>query len=217
MNRFRHDVAHIQKMLIYDAINVSLRLAQGFFAKHNGLNTTYNCTGTHLIRPHYGTNSGIFEPPHDKTNKMTVRPAKALISLGIRPVLSVFAVRSVVAEDPNFLHADSEDSDQTGRRLIWVFAGRTGILLVLTSGGLFRIVTDTDGRGVNKRIGEVSSNASSAFIFKDFELSCIANCVYVQSKMIFLCTKICWTPREELKPSLFRLGFSTLPSGLSKC
>ena len=32
-----------------------------------------------------------------------------------------------VAEDPSFLHADSEDSDQTGRmpRLIWVFAGRT--------------------------------------------------------------------------------------------
>ena len=26
------------------------------------------------------------EPPHDKTNKMTVRPAKTQISLGIRPV-----------------------------------------------------------------------------------------------------------------------------------
>ena len=32
-----------------------------------------------------------------------------------------------VAKDPSFLHADSEDSDQTGwmPRLIWVFAGRT--------------------------------------------------------------------------------------------
>ena len=32
-----------------------------------------------------------------------------------------------VAKDPSFLHADSEDSDQTGRmpRLIWVFSGRT--------------------------------------------------------------------------------------------
>ena len=32
-----------------------------------------------------------------------------------------------VAKDPWFLHADSKDSDQTGRmpRLIWVFAGRT--------------------------------------------------------------------------------------------
>ena len=32
-----------------------------------------------------------------------------------------------VAKDPSFIHADSEDSDQTGQmpRLIWVFAGRT--------------------------------------------------------------------------------------------
>ena len=28
------------------------------------------------------------EPPHDKTNKMTVRPAKTQISLGICPVWS---------------------------------------------------------------------------------------------------------------------------------
>ena len=51
-----------------------------------------------------------FEPPHDKTNKMTVRPAQTQISLGISP-------------------AYSEDSDQTGRmpRLIWVFAARTVI------------------------------------------------------------------------------------------
>ena len=39
-----------------------------------------------------------------------------------------------VAKDPSFLHADSEDSDQTGRmpRLTRVFAGRTSILLVLS-------------------------------------------------------------------------------------
>ena len=35
----------------------------------------------------------LSEPRHDKTNKVTVRPAKAQISLGIRPVWSVFAVR----------------------------------------------------------------------------------------------------------------------------
>ena len=29
-----------------------------------------------------------YEPPHDKTNKMTVHPAKTKISLGIRPVWS---------------------------------------------------------------------------------------------------------------------------------
>ena len=33
------------------------------------------------------------ELPHDKTNKMTVRPAKTQICLGIHPVWSVFAVR----------------------------------------------------------------------------------------------------------------------------
>ena len=30
--------------------------------------------------------TGAYEPRHDKTNKMTVRPAKTQISLGIRPV-----------------------------------------------------------------------------------------------------------------------------------
>ena len=42
-----------------------------------------------------------------------------------------------VAKEPRCLHADSEDSDQTGRkpRLIWVLAGRTSILLVLSWGG----------------------------------------------------------------------------------
>ena len=33
------------------------------------------------------------EPPHDRTNKMDVRQAKTQISLGIRPVWSVFTVR----------------------------------------------------------------------------------------------------------------------------
>ena len=44
-----------------------------------------------------------------------------------------------VAKDPRFLHADSEDSDQTGPmpRLIWVFAGHTPVLLVLSCCGSF--------------------------------------------------------------------------------
>ena len=69
-----------------------------------------------------------FEPQHDKTNKMSVHQAKAQISLGIRPVRSESSLCAQwVAKDPKFLHADSEDSDQTGRmpRLIWVFAGHT--------------------------------------------------------------------------------------------
>ena len=63
-----------------------------------------------------------------KPTKWTVCPAKTQISLGIRPVWSESSqCAQWVTEDPLFLHADSEDSDQTGRmpRLIWVFAGRT--------------------------------------------------------------------------------------------
>ena len=70
----------------------------------------------------------IYEPPHDKTNKMICAPSGDSDQPGHPPsLIRVFAVRSVVAKDPSFLHADSEDSDQTGRmpRLIWVFAGRT--------------------------------------------------------------------------------------------
>ena len=78
------------------------------------------------------------ETRHDKTNQMSVHPAKTQISLDIRPVWSEsLQCAQWVAEDPLFLHADSEDSDQTGRmpRLIWVFAGRTVTLLVLPCRG----------------------------------------------------------------------------------
>ena len=81
----------------------------------------------------YGTRS-------DKTNKVTVRPAKTQISLGIRPVWSESSLFAQwVAKDPSFPHADSEDSDQTGRmpKLIWVFAGRTARLLVLSCRGSY--------------------------------------------------------------------------------
>ena len=75
---------------------------------------------------------------HDITKPTKlVRPAKTQISLGIRPVWSEpsLCIKSV-AKDPSFLHVDSEDSDQTGRmpRLIWVFAGRTATLFVLSCG-----------------------------------------------------------------------------------
>ena len=53
---------------------------------------------------------GTNEPPHDKTYKTTVRPAKTQISLGIRPVWSESSLCAQwVANDPSFLHADSED------------------------------------------------------------------------------------------------------------
>ena len=88
----------------------------------------------------------INELRHDKTNKVTVRPAKTQISLGIHPVLSESSLCAQwVAKDPSFLHADSEDSDQTGRipRLIWGFAGRTAILLVLSCRGSNKCTLET--------------------------------------------------------------------------
>ena len=72
--------------------------------------------------------SSLCEPRHDKTNKISVHPVKTQISLGTHPVWSESSLCTQwVAKDPRFLHADSKDSDQTGRmpRLIWVFAGRT--------------------------------------------------------------------------------------------
>ena len=74
----------------------------------------------------------------NKVSEMTVCSAKTQISLGIRPVWSESLLCAQwVAKDPSFLHADSEDSDQTGRmpRVIWVSAGRTVIVLVLSWGG----------------------------------------------------------------------------------
>ena len=87
-----------------------------------------------------GAALNTLEPRHDKTNKMSVRPAKTQISLCIRPVWSESSICAQwVAKDPRFLHADSEDSDQTRRmpRLNWVFAGRSAILLVLSCRGSF--------------------------------------------------------------------------------
>ena len=100
-----------------------------------------------------------FEPPHDKTNKedvrsektqislgirktntMTVRPAKIQIRMGIRPVWSESLLSTWKKLRSLATHwAHSEESDQTGwmPRLIWVFAGRTVILLVLSWCGSF--------------------------------------------------------------------------------
>ena len=51
-----------------------------------------------------------YEPPHDKTHKMTVRPEKTQISLGIHPDWSESSLCTQwVAKDPSFLHADSGD------------------------------------------------------------------------------------------------------------
>ena len=73
-----------------------------------------------------------------KPTKWHVRPAKTQISLGIHPVWSessLSAWRKLGSLATHWVH--SEDSDQTGwmPRLIWVLAGCTVILLVLSRGG----------------------------------------------------------------------------------
>ena len=65
-----------------------------------------------------------------KKNEITVRQAKTQISLGISPVWSESSLCAQwVAKDPSLLHGMS--------RLIWVFAGRTAILMVLSCRGPF--------------------------------------------------------------------------------
>ena len=69
-----------------------------------------------------------FEPPHDKTNKMTFVPIEDSDQPGHPPsLIRVFVVRSVGSLDSILLQADSADYDQIGRmpRLILVFAGHT--------------------------------------------------------------------------------------------
>ena len=81
-----------------------------------------------------------FEPLHVKTNNVVVCPAKTQISLVIHPVWSESSLSARRGTGSLAVHwAHSEDSDQTGRmpRLIWVLAGRTVIVCVLSRGGSF--------------------------------------------------------------------------------
>ena len=111
---------------------VSWRTTESFSELGNILRKTKTKIRGNLLR--------TFEPPRDKTNNVAVRPAKTQISLGIRPGWSESSLCAQwVAKGPSFLHADGEDCDQSGRmpRLIWVFAGRTLTLLILSRGGSF--------------------------------------------------------------------------------
>ena len=70
----------------------------------------------------------ISEPQHDKTNKVTVRPAKTQISLGIRPVISESSLCAQwVAKDPSSLHADSDA--QADLRLRWAHSHFVGFVV----------------------------------------------------------------------------------------
>ena len=73
---------------------------------------------------HWKINSSHLVTKH----KMACAPSEDSDQPGIHPVLSESSLCTQwVAKDPGFLHADSEDSDQTRwmPRLIWVLSGHT--------------------------------------------------------------------------------------------
>ena len=80
-----------------------------------------------------------YELPHlTKPTKWPVRPAKTQISLGISPVWSESSMCAQrVAKDPSFLHADSENSDQTGAmpyiHVYWSDSSVKGMWFISTS------------------------------------------------------------------------------------
>ena len=77
----------------------------------------------------------IFEPPHQKTNKMACAPSEDSDQPGHPPsLIRSFAVRMKKAWVLRYPLNASEDSDQTGQmpRLIRVLVRRTIILLVLS-------------------------------------------------------------------------------------
>ena len=74
----------------------------------------------------------INEPPRDKTNKVSVRPAKTQISLGIRPVWSESSLSAWRKFEPLAIHwAHSQDSDQTERMsLRWAHSHIVGFVML---------------------------------------------------------------------------------------
>ena len=97
-------------------------------------------TGSHDVAHMILSNMTTYEPPRDKTNKITVRLAKTQISLGIRPVWSVRLMGSqgssankmtvrLAKTQINLMGSQGSSASWCGqRRLIrlgGVFAGRT--------------------------------------------------------------------------------------------
>ena len=75
----------------------------------------------------------LFEPWYDKTNKMSVHPAKPQISLGIRPVWwESLLCAQWVAKDPSFLLVDSDAQADLSLHLVHThFVGCVMLRLIL--------------------------------------------------------------------------------------
>ena len=82
------------------------------------------------------------EPLHDKTNKMTVHSVKTQISLGIRPVWSVFTERSIGSRGPNVSSCRQRRLIRLGGCPGWSesLLGTHAILLVLSWGNPRRLI-----------------------------------------------------------------------------
>ena len=114
----------IFSMLVFklEPFATSMRCQVPFIERPSSFIPSLKCGTDHCprtiskLREDYVLSSAVItEPPHDQTNKMTMRSAKTQISLGIRSVWSESSLCAQwVARDLSFLHADSEDSYQTG-------------------------------------------------------------------------------------------------------
>ena len=105
------------------------------------------------------------------TTKWHVHPAKTPISPGICPVWSeslLSAWRKLGSLATNWVH--SEDSHQTGwmPSVIWVFAGRTVILLVLSWGGSYVHFISARPRSAEYTIGICFETAKNTKAFEWF-------------------------------------------------
>ena len=96
--RLRHVVLKILKANMYFWANARCRI-ENYVEKAAVFILPLYIIGLKIVpRDNRSRTVTIIEPPHDKTNKVAMRPTKTQI-----------------AKDPAFLHADSEYSDQTGR------------------------------------------------------------------------------------------------------
>ena len=124
-----------RKGILYRHVSHSLSIPADQIRQYIWAGSSKNCT-FHICEG-WGETAKTIEPRHDKTIKVMVRPAKTQIGLASAQSDQSSLCAQWVAKGPSFLHADSEDSDQSGRmpRLIWVFGGRTLILLFLSCRG----------------------------------------------------------------------------------
>ena len=106
---------------------------------YTNINATSNSNSYKLLKTKFERSP--YEPRHDKTNKLSVRPAKTQISLGIRPVWSessLSAWRQLGSLAAHWAHR--EDSDQTGRTVILlVFVMSWLIYKPASIGALYKI------------------------------------------------------------------------------